>query len=102
MQTCNVKFLIQTTLQKNNQHNKKKVAHGLNAFESTPPLFAFNLSSFRPEPFVFEEKKRKNQILIKNVIAKRHKMKTKQWTHRHVQLLFRKGYSASEKALHAY
>lgn len=52
----------------------------MNAFESSPPLFAFNLSSLRPEPFVFEEKKRKNQILIKNVIAKRRKMKTKQWT----------------------
>lgn len=63
---------------KNNQHKKK--AHRMNAFESTPPLFAFNLSSFRPAPFVFEEKKRKNQILIKNVIAKLRGRKTKQWT----------------------
>lgn len=44
---------------KNNQHKKKE--HETNAFESSPPLFAFNLSSFRLEPFVFEEKNGKTK-----------------------------------------
>lgn len=71
-------FLSKQCSKKNNQHKKK--VHETNAFESTSPLFAFNLSSPRPAPFVFEEKKRKNQILIKNVIAKRRERKTKQRT----------------------